>query len=201
MGDDICLDVTAGYVDDCKIIQQQYHSFIPCSSTALDVNDEVRFDVRNMDSYVLPSKSFLYLEGRITKPTGLPGNIRFINNGLVYLFSEFRLEINGIQVQKLRYPGIASTLKTYCSRSPSDIFELHNTVWDLTTKDNHDFFNCEYFSGTIPLSHIMGFAEDYKKILINCSISLICTRSINNMDAIKILDDTAVNKENYLRLL
>ncbi|XP_050522228.1 uncharacterized protein LOC126895602 [Daktulosphaira vitifoliae] len=113
---------------------------------------------------------------------------RFINNRLAYLFSEIRYEINGTQIQKVRNPGITSTLKGYCSYSPADINELHTAAWDITTEDNKNFFDCTYFSGIILLSHILGFAEDYKKILLNCTQSLICTRSSSDINVIKLFD-------------
>ncbi|XP_050547317.1 uncharacterized protein LOC126909001 [Daktulosphaira vitifoliae] len=186
--DDLCLDVTESYVDQCKIISQQVQSFLPYSSTALGKNDEIRFEIRNMDSYTLPSASYLYLEGEVKKPDGMKSSPRFINNGLAYLFSEIRYEINGTQIQKVRNPGITSTLKGYCSYSPADINELHTAAWDITTEDNKDFFDCTYFSGIIPLSHILGFAEDYKKILLNCTQSLICTRSSSDINVIKLFN-------------
>lgn len=184
--DDLCLDVTESYVDQCKIISQQDQSFLPYSSTALGLNDEIRFEIRNMDNYTLPSASYLYLEGEVKKPEGMKSSPRFINNGLAYLFSEIRYEINGTQIQKVRCPGVTSTLKGYCSYSPADINELHTAAWDITSNDNAAFFDCNYFSGIIPLSHILGFAEDYKKILLNCTQSLICTRSSSDINVLRL---------------
>ncbi|XP_050544311.1 uncharacterized protein LOC126907237 [Daktulosphaira vitifoliae] len=141
-----------------------------------------------MDSYTLLSASYMYLEGEVKKPDDMKSSPRFINNGLAYLFSEIRYEINGTQIQKVHNPGITSTLKGYCSYSPADINELHTAAWDITTEDNKDFFDCTYFSGIIPLSHILGFAEDYKKILLNCTQSLIYTRSSSDINVIKLFN-------------
>lgn len=57
--DDAYLDVTIDYVDDCKIIQMQYHSFTPYSNTSLSHNDEIRINIQNMDSYTLPCESYI----------------------------------------------------------------------------------------------------------------------------------------------
>jgi len=42
-----------------------------------------------------------------------------------------RYELNGIEIQKLKYPGISSTLKGYCSYSPNDMNMLENMAWDI----------------------------------------------------------------------
>ncbi|KAF0706031.1 Uncharacterized protein FWK35_00027074 [Aphis craccivora] len=73
--DDLYLDVTAGYTDDCRITQIEYHSFLPHSTSALSNNDEYLIGT-------LPSESYIYIEGTITKPAEITDDIRFINNGL-----------------------------------------------------------------------------------------------------------------------
>lgn len=54
--DDMYLNVSAEYVDDCKITQIDYHSFLPNSTSALSNNDEVRIALDNTESYTLPCK-------------------------------------------------------------------------------------------------------------------------------------------------
>ena len=60
--DDTYLDVTADYVDECKITQMNYHSFTPYSNMSLSNNDEIRISILNMDSYTLPCESYIYIE-------------------------------------------------------------------------------------------------------------------------------------------
>jgi len=64
--DDMYLDVSGGYVDDCRITQIDYHSFLPYSTSALSNNDEVRIALHNTESYTLPCESYIYIEGTIT---------------------------------------------------------------------------------------------------------------------------------------
>lgn len=188
--EDMYLDVTEGYVDDCKITQMQYHSFLPYSTNALSKNDEIRICIQNMDAYTLPCESFIYIEGKINRPEDVGtigvGEFKFINNGLAYLFSEMRYELNGVEIQKLKLPGISSSLKGYCSFTPNDLNELENSAWDInmTDNDNKHFDTNDQFSGCIPLKHLFGFCEDYKKILLNCNQQLILNRSSTDFDAI-----------------
>lgn len=58
--DETYLDVTEGYVDECKIIQMQYQYFLPYSTTAKSNNDEVRISIQNMDVYTLPCELYFY---------------------------------------------------------------------------------------------------------------------------------------------
>ncbi|KAE9522451.1 hypothetical protein AGLY_017112 [Aphis glycines] len=116
-----------GYEEDCKITQMQYHSFLPYSTTALSNNDEIRISIQNMDAYTLPSESYLYIEGKLNIPadiTAEKGEFNFTNNGLAFLFSEIRYEINGVEIQKLKSPGISSSLKGFCSHTPSELNNL-----------------------------------------------------------------------------
>jgi len=74
-----------------------------------------------MDNYTLPCESYLCIEGKGNKPADVVGDICFSNNGLTFLFSKMRYEINGIEVQKIKPTGISSRLKGYCSYTPNDL--------------------------------------------------------------------------------
>jgi hypothetical protein len=189
--DDMYLNVGEGYVNDCKITQMQYHSFQPYSNNAFSNNDEIRISVQNMEVYTLPCESYIYIEGKVNTPKDVGqgiGTFNFTNNGLAFLFSEMRYEINGIEIQKLKYPGISSALKGYCSYTPNDLHVLQNACWsnDLNTEVNKNFMQNEKFSGCIPLKHLFGFCEDYKKILLNCNQQLILNRSSTDFDALNV---------------
>ncbi|XP_060855323.1 uncharacterized protein LOC132933089 [Metopolophium dirhodum] len=198
--DDSYLDVTADYVDECKITQMDYHSFTPYSNMSLSNNDEIRISILNMDSYTLPCESYIYIEGKVNKPTDAAGDVRFLNNGLAFLFSEMRYEINGIEIQKLKTPGVSSCLKAYCSYTPNDL-----NTWDsaMDSEDNKNFMSNNVFAGCIPLKHLFGFCEDYKKILLNCNQQLILNRASTDPDAIHVVGEGAtasVEKKKKLQL-
>lgn len=203
MTDDSYLDVTADYVDECRVIEKMYHSFSPYSSTALSNNEEIRIYVQNMDSYTLPSESYIFIEGKVNKPADAQGEVRFSNNGLSFLFSEMRYEINGIEIQKLKSPGVSSCLKAYCSYSPDALKTMENAAWDSAVgiENNKNFMTNNVFTGCIPLKHLFGFCEDYKKILLNCNQQLILNRASTDLDAIQVVgEDNAENKKITIEL-
>ncbi|KAE9522018.1 hypothetical protein AGLY_017580 [Aphis glycines] len=145
--------------------------------------------VENMDSYTLPCESFIYIEGNLQKPSDAVGDVRFSNNGLAFLFSEMRYEINEIEIQKLKSPGVSSCLKVYCSYTPNDLNTLDNCTWgsEMDGEDNKNFMTDNVFAGCIPLKHFFGFCEDYKKILLNCNQQLILNRSSTDLDVIRVV--------------
>jgi hypothetical protein len=151
-------------------------------------NDEVRISIQNMDAYTLPCESYIFIEGKINKPSDVTIDYCFTNNGLAFLFSEMRYELNGVEIQKLKYPGITTCLKGYCSYSPNDMQELQNAAWDMemSKENNRDFSPEGKFSGCLPLKHLFGFCEDYKKIMLNCNQQLILNRSSNDLDALYV---------------
>lgn len=95
------------YVDECRI--SVWIPFVSYSTSALSNNDEVRIVIHNSESYTLPCNSCIYIEALISKPEEVSGDIVFVNNGLVFFFSEIRYEMNGVQIQKLVNPGITTT--------------------------------------------------------------------------------------------
>ncbi|XP_025191837.1 uncharacterized protein LOC112592074 [Melanaphis sacchari] len=187
--DDMYLDVSAGYVDDCRITQIDYHSFLPYSTSALSNNDEVRIALHNTESYTLPCESYIYIEGTITKPAEITDDIRFINNGLAFLFSEMKYELNGIQIQKLANPGITTTLKGYCSYNKSDIVSRYNAAWDDDIKNfNKDFIESGMFNGCINLKDLFGFCEDYKHAPKLKDVKINITKILWRMPIVKVSD-------------
>lgn len=66
--DELYLNVTEEYVEECNITGIQYLSFLPYSSTAQSNNDEIRISIQNIDAYTLPCESYIFIEGKVKKP-------------------------------------------------------------------------------------------------------------------------------------
>ncbi|XP_060871385.1 uncharacterized protein LOC132945632 [Metopolophium dirhodum] len=196
--DDSYLDVAAGYVDECKITQNNYHSFTPYSNMSFSNNDEIRISVLNMDSYTFPCESYLYIEGKVNKPTDAVGDVSFSNNGLAFLFSEMRYEINEVEVQKIKSSRFSSCLKGCCSYTPNDLNTPENAAWGSSlcgNENNKHFMANNVFTGCVPLKHLFGFFEDYKKILLNCNQQLILNLSSTDFDTLHLTDNSEKNKK------
>lgn len=172
-------------VIDNSVVDAEYHAH-QSSSPSFDYNDELRIPVEG-DRPTLPCMSFLQVEGRIVnaadnKPST---TVKFVNNGVSHLFNEIRLEINGIPIDSTQRVGITSTMKGYVSFSPNQVIKLQSAGWkpDTATK-TLPFTTDGAFSVSIPISTLLGFAEDYKKIIINIRQELVLIRSGSDNDAL-----------------
>lgn len=180
------------YVDN-SIVYAEIHTHQPYTSR-FGNNDEIRIPIHE-DMSTLPCRSYLYIEGKLKNKDGKPPitetgpplrkelTTKFINNGPAFLFSEIRYEMNGVVVDSTTKLGLTSTMKGYVSDTPNDSGRLENSGWfpngDSTIVDLNGNFNV-----CIPLNRLLGFAEDYKKIILNIRQELVLIRSNTDTDAL-----------------
>lgn len=185
MGDEILdLRAPAGYSD--TITGMEYHAYNPYTNTYAH-NDEIRIVIQNQDLYVLPHKSYLYIEAEVTVTPAEGANAagqappNFVNNAPAFLFDEIRYELNGFQIDACKNVGITSTMKSYISFTPNDSVRLGNSAWNT---ESNTRASAGHFSICIPLKNILGFAEDYRNIMMNAKHELILVRSRNDVNAL-----------------
>jgi len=83
-------------------------------------------------------ESYIYIEGKITKPDEMKTVISLAHNGLMNLFNEMKYEINSIEVQRVKKPGITSSaMKDYCSYSTANANTMQNAAWDTTNNNTN----------------------------------------------------------------
>ncbi|KAJ8949942.1 hypothetical protein NQ314_008088 [Rhamnusium bicolor] len=115
------LSVTEQLYVDNTIVISEIHSYEPYLPTKLSYNDEIVIPIQEVDKFTLPCESFLYIEGKLTKSDGtisdgtISDKLKFINNGVPFLFKEIRYLLNRITVDSVRDVGLTSTLKSYLS--------------------------------------------------------------------------------------
>ncbi|RLU18528.1 hypothetical protein DMN91_008885 [Ooceraea biroi] len=113
------------------------------------------------DLYTLPCQSFLYVEGKLTTNRAIEGsNVVLGNNCVPFMFDEIRYELDGVKSDRNKNVGMTSTLKNYT----------------LLTLDR----------GVT----LVGFCEDYKRVVINARHELILIRSRNDNNS--LLGDPAL---------
>lgn len=178
------LNLTSSPAFDNSIEGFEVHSYKPYV-TSFNSNDEIRIPINQQDLYVLPSASTLYLEGivhvRNKDAKEKDGSFLFTNNPLLYLFQDIRYELNGVEIDKVKNAGITTTMKSLISLNENEAKMAKAWGWNIDgvkTKGS--------FSASIPLSNILGFAEDYKNIIMNCKHELVLLRSNTNANAVKI---------------
>lgn len=188
------LNISQSVPFDDSIVHMEYHTHLPYASMTLNNNDEIRIPIQQQDLCVIPSMSYLYVEGKLLKSGNsvtASKKTKFINNAFAHLFDEVRYELNGNVIDRVRNPGIATTLKGYVSFNENDLRNLSNAGWvhsastigstltDDVVDENGNFNFC------IPLSSLFGFAEDYKRIVVNARHELVLIRSATDNNAVK----------------
>ena len=122
------------------------------SVSQLNTSGQITITIENQDQFVHLHNSYLIVEGDILKADntryGDADMVILTNNGLMYLFSSFKLTLAGQEVEHVKSPGFASSLMGLASYSG-----------DLTKG-----VDCLSFQFAIPLRHIFGFMDDYTKV-------------------------------------
>lgn len=182
------LNLRTPLLEDDSLTRWEYHSVIPYSSSSFNNNDEIRIVLQQQDIITLPSESRLYVEGVLTKNTqhayGREDGLS--DNAVLHLFSEIRYELNGIVIDRVRNPGITSLIKGLLTFTSNDESAMINSSFIVENKQN------EHFSFCVPLKIILGFAEDYKKVLFNVKQEIILVRARTDNNA---YTDTSGDKE------
>lgn len=187
------LSVTDKAQYDERITEYEYRSHAPFTSTTFNTNDEIRITIQQQESFTHPGESYLHVEGTLTKEDGAEDNdLRFVNNGVASLFDEIRYEIGGTVVDRTRNVGTTSLLHALTTLTPSQEKRLEIASWfgygNLGTVDSKQK---KTFSSCIPMSHLMGFFEDYNRIIINQKQELVLLLSSSFKNAVyKAVDGT-----------
>ena len=167
------LDVLSPTPEDESITRIEERLYGPYNLNGLGKNEEIRIAVLNSD-FVLPCESSLHIEGDVQKITpDTVSTVTLTKNFAMHLFSEIRFELNGIVVDSIRQPGIATTIKNYVSMG-EDHVKASQFWWNTNMELKK---NASKFSVCIPLKYVLPFFEDYKKIIIFSKLELVLVRS------------------------
>ncbi|XP_031345829.1 uncharacterized protein LOC116180021 [Photinus pyralis] len=176
------LNVNESVRVDNAIINSELHTHQPYT-TRFGNNDEIRIPIQE-DMCTLPSQSHLYIEGKLLRQDNTVSlGARFINNGIAFLFSEIRYEMNGVVVDSISKVGLTTTMKGLISLTPNDAARYENSGWFPTTNSTI-VSPTGHFNVCLPLGMLLGFAEDYRKVVLNIRQELVLIRSNSDTDAV-----------------
>lgn len=160
----------------------EFHTHKPYASSTFKNNDEIRIPISQQDIITAPFNSSLHVKGKVTATTAnnTGADWGFVNNAIAFLFDDIRYEIGGVEVDRTRNVGITTTIKNYLSTQPNEENNLQNACW----LGPGEKLKSEEFSFSIPLRLLLGFAEDYKRVVVNTRQELILLRSASDKNAI-----------------
>lgn len=179
----------------------QFYDHLPTNSAQLNQPGRlITIDINNQDIKTFPHKSLLIIRGQLIVRNAEDqvlnqidtNRIKFVNNGLLNLFSKITYSINSHEIDSIDNPGVTTTMKGLASFS-NDL-ALNNSGWQI--KNNGSVLNNRgYFSISIPMSIISGFFEDYKSFIFRINQKLEFIRS--NDDRNCLLIDNAVQNHTF----
>ncbi|XP_036140849.1 uncharacterized protein LOC118644963 [Monomorium pharaonis] len=165
-----------------SIVKIETHTYNPYANTTFGYSDEIRIPIQQQDLYTLACESFLYVEERLVmkkKDDKDKDEINLGNNCVAFMFDEIRYELNGVEIDRNRNVGITSTLKNYVSLSYDKAVIMQNARWEFSYNLPEGYFNF-----CVPLSVLLGFCEDYKRVIVNARHELILIRTRNDNNSI-----------------
>lgn len=153
---------------DNSIIREEtrtYHPFVKSFRN----NDEIEIVIHQQDALLLMHEAALLIEGTLKKTAGA-GTIEFTNNAGAYMFDSISYELNGKEVDKVRDPGTISLVRGYLCYDKYDE-TLTTAGWNFPGGQlvTHDPVKGTFFL-RIPLSHLLGIFQDYKRIMFGRQI-------------------------------
>ncbi|XP_070154777.1 uncharacterized protein [Polyergus mexicanus] len=181
------LSISGEPIFDDRIVKIETHTYNPYANTTFGNSDEIRIPIQQQDLYTLPCDSFIYIEGRLESKEAssaqeeIASVTRLVNNCAAFMFEEIRYELDGVEIDRNRNVGITSTIKNYASLTVERSKILKNAGWDLLATTHSSIGD---FNFCVPLNVLLGFCEDYKRVVINARHELILIRARNDNNCV-----------------
>ena len=100
---------------DNSINKYEHIEYSPVTGTNLNNSGgDIRIDMETQDIFTHPSKSFLLIEGRLTKVDGNAyanaNLVSLTNNAMMHLFKTIKYQLSGQKIENVLHPGQATTM-------------------------------------------------------------------------------------------
>ena len=124
------LDINAPVIFDDSLANYEICTHQPYATSSYKNSDTIVIAIQQQDRCILPSKSFLHIQGKLTKANGTKSEkISLVNNAFAFLFSEIRYKINGEVIDTCKNVGITTHMKGYPSFTEMQSKILENAGW------------------------------------------------------------------------
>lgn len=173
---------------DESIVREEIRTYYPFVKS-FGNNDEIEITIYQQDALLLMNEAAISIEGTLTKNAEGTGTIEFTNNAGAFLFDSISYELNGREIDKLRDPGTISLIKGYlCYEKDDPSLSIGGWKYPDGQLVTYDSTKSTFFL-RIPLWHLFGFFNDYKRIVFGKqTLRLIRARSDNNCFKVSNVD-------------
>ena len=109
------LGITDPILSDDTIHKYEHFEYGPIKGTNLtNSGGDIRIDIETQDIFTHPSKSFLLIEGRLTKVDGNTYTnadlVSLTNNAMMHLFKTIKYQLSGQEIETVLHHGQATTM-------------------------------------------------------------------------------------------
>lgn len=170
-------------VHDDTIIRKEFYPYAPYTTTFSE-SDEIRIAIQSQDSYLLPCESYIWMQIAVTSVgthLATDPEIKFVQNFASFLFNDVRYELNGIEIDRVRDVGRASTMKLAIASRTSNLSGYYSVCKSMENTAARNVAE-KVYDIVIPLSVWFGFCDDYRKIILNCKHELILNRARSSLN-------------------
>lgn len=161
----------------------------PHANVTLKNNDGIRMPILQPDLYVLKRKNFLYVKRKLSlleeESKDIIGDaILYTNSVAIIVYIRW----NSLRIERCWDPlgslGITIALKNYSSLSREGSRALENAAWKYVNYTKSVHKATTDFNLWVPLDTLLGFREDYKRVLINACHKLVLIRARDDTNAL-----------------
>ena len=162
---------------DESIKGEQIHTYHP-QTKSFDYNDTVDILIYQQDVFMDMSEAYLVIEGVFEQQSGGDGVCTLTNNPVPFMFSDITYELYAKEIEKIREPGIVSTIRGFLTYNTDQSRTLSIAGWN-PFGDKAVVNANGRFSFNVPLKFLFSIFMDYKKLILGKHLIRL-TRSLND---------------------
>lgn len=174
------LDIQEKLAIDDGIVSVKIHDHYPYAASGLGNSDEIRIGVDQRNVYTFPGDSSLQISATATN---IDENNTFDYNGLLGLFTDATIYLNGQILEHVANVQILSNIKSHLLQTP-DNANWYQQYGFTSPTAAHNPYSSSYAAGKInfvlPLHFIFGFIADFRKPILNARLELVLKRDIDD---------------------
>lgn len=174
------LDIQEKLTVDDGVVSVKIHDHYPYAASGLGNSDEIRIGVDQRNVYTFPGDSYLLVQATTEN---IPANNTFDYNGILALFTDASIYLNGQLIEHVANVQIVSTIKSILLQTPN------NSVWyqqygflSPTSLINPygSSFKDNKLKFLLPLCTVFGLIADFRKPILNARLELVLKRDIDD---------------------
>ena len=142
------------------IVKEESHTYKP-NVPNYNYSDEVEIVINQQDALLSLFDGELYIDLNFVPEDN---TCKLTDNFAAFLFETISYELNGVEVERIRDPGIITTLKTYLCYNEMEAKTLTTVGWYL--KDSEPIKTPTNLSVCLPLKYLFSVFMDYRKVLL-----------------------------------